>query len=175
MSAPISVSLDQVRRFRLIRSGLLAPFASPEAAAGALVGIQAQILYEVQKLCRETGTAMIWITHDLAVVSGLADRIAVMYAGRIVEQATVASVFARPTHPYTAALLAARPRLDGERRQLQAIRGAPPDLSELNGDCAFLPRCGKAVSACRTEPWPPLRLTAPAHSVACYNPMYYAD
>ncbi len=105
----------------------------------------------------------------------MADRVAVMYAGRIVEQASVADIYARPTHPYTAALLAARPTLTGDLRPLQPIRGTPPDLAELSGECAFLPRCPKAVNACRTQPWPPLATIVPGHEAACYNPMFHAD
>jgi oligopeptide/dipeptide ABC transporter ATP-binding protein len=73
------------------------------------------------------------------------------------------------------ALLAARPRLDGERRPLQPIRGAPPDLGELTGQCAFLPRCTKALTQCRTEPWPSLREIAPQHVAACFNPVFHAE
>ena len=87
----------------------------------------------------------------------MADDVAVMYAGRIVEQGTAVEVYKRPQHPYTAALLAARPRLDDPGRRLVSIKGAPPDLAELPGECAFLPRCVKAVNVCRTDPWPELR------------------
>jgi oligopeptide/dipeptide ABC transporter ATP-binding protein len=102
----------------------------------------------------------------------MADDVAVMYAGRIVERASVREIYARPLHPYMAALLAARPRVDAGRQQLQPIRGTPPDLAELTGACAFLPRCGKAVNTCRAEPWPPLRGTTDRHEVACHHPMF---
>jgi oligopeptide/dipeptide ABC transporter ATP-binding protein len=95
-----------------------------------------------------------------------------MYAGRIVEEGPAADVYARPAHPYTAALLNARPRLD-DRRRLHAIRGTPPDLSALTGECAFLPRCQKAVSACRDEPWPALAADGERHAVACFNRMFH--
>jgi oligopeptide/dipeptide ABC transporter ATP-binding protein len=138
------------------------------------VTVQAGILRELNDLKRNLGLSMILITHDLGVVAQMADEVAVMYAGRIVERGGVREIFARPTHPYMAALLAARPRMDNDRAPLQAIRGAPPDLAELTGECAFLPRCSKAVVACRTQSWPSLEEADPGHHVACFNPMFHA-
>jgi peptide/nickel transport system ATP-binding protein len=117
------------------------------------VTIQAQILAEVQALCAERGTALIWITHDLAVVDGLADRIAVMYAGRIVEQGPVGAVFAQPLHPYTRGLIGSVP----SRRQqpgapLAQIPGMPPSPMALPPGCAFAPRCRRADEACVALP-----------------------
>jgi len=117
------------------------------------VTIQAQILAEVQALCAERGTALIWITHDLAVVDGLADRIAVMYAGRIVEQGPVGAVFAHPLHPYTRGLIGSVP----SRRQqpgapLTQIPGMPPSPMALPPGCAFAPRCPRADDACAAAP-----------------------
>jgi oligopeptide/dipeptide ABC transporter ATP-binding protein len=139
------------------------------------VTVQAAILHELDDLKQSIGASILLITHDLGVVAQMADQVAVMYAGRIVERAAARDLFARPSHPYTAALLAARPRLDGSRHPLQAIRGAPPDLAELGPECAFLPRCAKAVTQCRAEPWPPLAEREPAHESACFNPMFYAN
>ncbi|HSV51495.1 MAG TPA: ABC transporter ATP-binding protein [Burkholderiaceae bacterium] len=116
------------------------------------VTIQAQILYEVQKLCRETGTAMIWITHDLAVVSGLADRIAVMYAGRIVESGATADVVHRPSHPYTQGLINSIPTRATHGSLLQQIPGMTPSLLHLPQGCAFRPRCGYATETCLAVP-----------------------
>jgi peptide/nickel transport system ATP-binding protein len=117
------------------------------------VTIQAQILAEVQALCAERGTALIWITHDLAVVDGLADRIAVMYAGRIVEQGPVGSVFAQPLHPYTHGLIGSVP---SHRQQpgapLAQIPGMPPSPMALPPGCAFAPRCRRADEACAAMP-----------------------
>jgi peptide/nickel transport system ATP-binding protein len=118
------------------------------------VTIQAQILHEVQKLCRETGTAMIWITHDLAVVSGLADRIAVMYAGRIVESGTTDAVINRPSHPYTRGLIDSIPTRATHGTLLRQIPGMTPSLLHLPQGCAFRPRCGRASASCLQVPLP---------------------
>jgi peptide/nickel transport system ATP-binding protein len=116
------------------------------------VTIQAQILHEVQTLCRKTGTAMIWISHDLAVVSALADRIAVMYAGRIVETGSTADVIDRPLHPYTRGLIGSVPSHNRRGARLAQIPGLPPSLSNLPAGCTFRPRCERASERCRMEP-----------------------
>jgi peptide/nickel transport system ATP-binding protein len=116
------------------------------------VTIQAQILHEVQGLCRQTGTAMIWITHDLAVVSALADRIAVMYAGRIVEAGATQDVIDRPLHPYTRGLMGSVPSHNRRGSRLTQIPGLPPSLIHLPTGCAFHPRCARASAQCREEP-----------------------
>jgi peptide/nickel transport system ATP-binding protein len=132
------------------------------------VTIQAQILYEVQKLARETGTALIWISHDLAVVSALADRIAVMYAGRIVEEGDVQAVLTRPLHRYTAGLLASIPSQTPHGEKLRAIPGMTPSLANLPAGCPFRPRCGFADDACGTRP--ALVQRAPGRLAACIHP-----
>ncbi|WP_348752573.1 ABC transporter ATP-binding protein, partial [uncultured Aquincola sp.] len=116
------------------------------------VTIQAQILYEVQKLCRETGTALVWITHDLAVISGLADRIAVMYAGRIVEAGSARQVIGSPTHPYTQGLIDSIPTRQTHGTLLRQIPGMTPSLLHLPAGCAFRPRCPRADAACLQPP-----------------------
>ncbi|PIW29421.1 MAG: methionine ABC transporter ATP-binding protein [Rhodospirillales bacterium CG15_BIG_FIL_POST_REV_8_21_14_020_66_15] len=116
------------------------------------VTIQGQILYEAQKLCRETGTALIWITHDLAVIAGLADHISVMYAGRIVEQGSLDDVLDRPAHPYTRGLLGSVPGHNTRGRRLYQIPGMTPSLLRLPGGCAFKERCPHADRACDTAP-----------------------
>jgi peptide/nickel transport system ATP-binding protein len=116
------------------------------------VTIQAQILSEVQSLCAESGTALIWITHDLAVVAGLADRVAVMYAGRIVEEGSVDAVFAQPLHPYTRGLIGSIPRRGRHGAPLTQIPGMPPSLAKLPPGCAFAPRCPRADTACTAAP-----------------------
>ena len=131
------------------------------------VTIQAQILYEVQKLCRETGTALIWITHDLAVVSGLADRISVMYAGRIVESGSTVDVVHHPAHPYTRGLIDSIPTRATHGTLLRQIPGMTPSLLHLPQGCAFRPRCSYASDACLAEPQP----TQVAHdkTVRCWH------
>jgi peptide/nickel transport system ATP-binding protein len=119
------------------------------------VTIQGQILSEMQTLCRESGTALIWITHDLSVVAGLADTLAVMYAGRIVEQGTVEQVLNQPRHPYTHGLMASNPSRNPRGQPLRQISGMTPSLLNLPMGCAFAPRCGFADDACHERP--PLR------------------
>ena len=116
------------------------------------VTIQAQILYEAQKLCRESGTALIWITHDLSVVAGLADRICVMYAGRIVEQGTVDEVLDAPMHPYTHGLIGSVPSRNRRGVPLAQIPGMTPALLNLPPGCAFRSRCPRARTNCLQEP-----------------------
>lgn len=115
------------------------------------VTIQAQILDLIEELKTKFGTSVIFITHDLGVVAGIADRLAVMYAGRIVEQGTTEEVFENPRHPYTRGLLASIPRLDERSEELQVVPGLPPDLSALPSGCAFHPRCSLAVDKCKEE------------------------
>ena len=130
------------------------------------VTIQAQILFEVQKLCRETGTALVWITHDLAVVSGLADRIAVMYAGRIVETGTTVEVIDNAHHPYTHGLLGSVPSRNRRGEPLAQIPGMTPSLLNLPEGCAFRPRCSRATDACLSVP----SLSGEGHGWRCFNP-----
>jgi peptide/nickel transport system ATP-binding protein len=113
------------------------------------VTIQAQILAEVQQLCSEMGTALIWITHDLAVVAGLADRIAVMYAGRIVEEGPVDAVLDAPRHPYTAGLIGSVPSRNRRGERLAQIPGMTPSLARLPEGCSFGPRCPRVQADCR--------------------------
>lgn len=131
------------------------------------VTIQGQILYEVQKLCKETGTALIWITHDLAVVSGLADRVSVMYAGRIVETGSTADVIGHPQHPYTHGLIDSIPRPETRGAPLAQIPGMTPSLLNLPEGCAFRTRCPRATEVCTKDPQPvEIR---PAQWVRCWH------
>ncbi|RNF35777.1 ABC transporter ATP-binding protein [Paracoccus methylarcula] len=116
------------------------------------VTIQAQILSEVQQLCANSGTALIWITHDLAVVSGLADRLAVMYAGRIIEEGPTADLISAPMHPYTKGLIESVPKGKQHGALLTQIKGMTPSLLKLPSGCKFNPRCPRADAACQTEP-----------------------
>jgi len=116
------------------------------------VTVQAEILALLDELRREKGLALIFITHDFGVVAQLTDRVAVMYAGEIVEEGPTEAVLATPAHPYTRRLIACVPELGGGRRRLEAILGLPPALDALPGGCAFAPRCDKAREACRAGP-----------------------
>ncbi|MEP7084450.1 MAG: ABC transporter ATP-binding protein, partial [Betaproteobacteria bacterium] len=132
------------------------------------VTIQAQILDLMRTLREETGTAIMLITHDLGVVAEFADDVVVMYAGRVVEQASVAELFAFPQHPYTIGLLGSIPRLDLEQQRLATIEGQVPiRLSSIRG-CAFAPRCPFADARCR-ESAPPLADKGDGHLAACWN------
>ncbi|WP_421982121.1 ABC transporter ATP-binding protein [Roseibium sp.] len=131
------------------------------------VTIQAQIIHEAQKLTRQTGTAMIWITHDLAVVAGLADRISVMYAGRIVEQGQTDNVIDHPLHPYTVGLLGSVPTANKRGERLFQIEGMTPNMLALPEGCAFSPRCGFASAACKVPP--PVEHVA-ERELRCYHP-----
>lgn len=132
------------------------------------VTIQAQFVELVKRLRKELGLAIIWITHDLGIVAGLAKRVIVMYGGYFVEEASVKDLYANPLHPYTLGLLKSLPRLDAkEHRRLLSIDGIPPVLYETPTSCPFAPRCAFAVERCRNEN-PPLEMVAPNHRIACW-------
>ena len=132
------------------------------------VTIQGQILYEVQKLCREMSTALIWITHDLSVVAGLADRICVMYAGKIVESGTVDEVLDAPLHPYTRGLIRSVPSQNPRGRPMSQIPGMTPSLLNLPSGCAFQARCPRSDGACAADP----EMSSPfaGREVRCFHP-----
>ncbi len=132
------------------------------------VTIQAQILELIKRLQQEMGTAVIVITHDLGVVAGMADRVQVMYAGRVVEEGPTKDIFANPRMPYTIGLLRSLPRLDeGPGRRLTPIRGTPPDLARLGQACPFAPRCDYFVPGKCDAIIPPLREVGHRHRAAC--------
>ena len=132
------------------------------------VTIQAQILSLMRDLQRDTGTAIIFITHDLGVIAELCHRVAVMYAGRIVESAAVTALFRNPRHPYTQGLLAAIPRLDRTpKAPLATIEGTVPALGAMPPGCRFANRCSRVMERCRNAP-PPLVEVGEGHAVACY-------
>ncbi len=132
------------------------------------VTIQAQIVELIASLRDQLGMAIIWITHDLGVVAGMAERVLVMYAGLIVEEAQVDMIYEDARHPYTQALLEALPRIDLRReKRLKSIPGAPPNLLAEPHGCPFAPRCEYVIERCRQEN-PPLELIAPRHKIACW-------
>ncbi|GHA00273.1 ABC transporter ATP-binding protein [Streptomyces subrutilus] len=131
------------------------------------VTVQAQVMDLLAELQRELNMGLILITHDLGVVADVADKIAVMYAGRIVEAAPVHEIYRAPAHPYTRGLLDSIPRLDQKGQELYAIKGLPPNLLAIPPGCAFNPRCPMARAVCRAEV-PPLAPVAPERSSACF-------
>jgi len=138
------------------------------------VSVQAQLLDLVRELQAERGMSVIWITHDLGVVAELADRVAVMYAGYIVEEAPVEDIFFRPKHRYTAALLESLPKVESKGGTLTAIIGMPPSLANLAPGCPFADRCAAPVDRCREEN-PPLMDMDENHISACWNPPTEAE
>jgi len=138
-----------------------------EAVAALDVSIQAQVLNLFIRLREELGLAYLFISHDLAVIRHLSDRVMVMYLGRIVEAAPVAEIYERPNHPYTEALIAEVPRIDARKRRYVPIRGEIPSPLAPPSGCHFHPRCPKAFARCRTD-IPALREVAPGHLSACH-------
>jgi oligopeptide/dipeptide ABC transporter ATP-binding protein len=173
-SYPFQLSGGMCQRVMIAIATALEPdvIIADEPTSSLDVTVQAALLAELRDLQRRKGTSLLLITHDLGVIAGATDDVAIMYAGRIVERGQTTTIFPRARHPYTAALMSARPRIDDPGRRLQTISGVPADLSRLSDTCAFLARCTKAINDCRSAPWPPLRNTAPEHAVACFNPMH---
>jgi peptide/nickel transport system ATP-binding protein len=132
------------------------------------VTIQAQILYEMKKLSRDSGTALMWITHDISLIKDLADELCVMYAGRVVERGPAAEVLANPLHPYTRGLLDSLPHAGQRGKRLYAIPGSAPPLLSLPPGCAFAPRCSRAQAGC-TAPPPVVRTGQREHR--CFFPL----
>ncbi|MFC5605915.1 ABC transporter ATP-binding protein [Variovorax soli] len=153
----------------LHRPGLI---IADEPTTALDVTIQAQILSEMQKLVQDSGTALIWISHDLSVVAGLADHVAVMYAGRIVEIGPVDQVLDDPQHPYTQGLIGSLPSANRRGARLKQIPGLAPHLLRLPPGCAFAPRCSRAQADCAAG-MPDLAMVnsnAPQHAVRCLHP-----
>ncbi|WP_420006314.1 ABC transporter ATP-binding protein [Arenibacterium sp. LLYu02] len=138
-----------------------------EATTALDVTVQAQIVELMQRLNQEMGMAMIWISHDLGLVAGLCDKVAVMYSGRLVEFGPTRALFQNPSHGYTVGLLRCTPRLDVPGRRLEPIPGYPPDITSKKTLCPFLPRCAVAVPDCHRH-YPKDRAIGPAHTAACH-------
>ena len=132
------------------------------------VTVQAQIMSLLAELQRERNMGLVLIIHDMGVVADVADRISVMYAGRVVEEAPVRDIYGSPAHPYTKALLQSIPRIDLKGQQLSVIKGLPPALTMIPPGCAFNPRCGYAQDVCRADPAPPRYPVAPERASACH-------
>ena len=134
------------------------------------VTIQGQILFEMQALCRESGTALLWITHDLSVVAGLADNVAVMYAGKIVEQGSTAELLDHPLHPYTKGLLDSVPSRNVKGRPLKQIPGMTPSLLAIGKGCAFRERCSRRAAECEAAPTLSQPVQSQSRTVRCFHP-----
>lgn len=169
-SYPHQLSGGMRQRVAIATALLNAPdlILADEATTALDVTIQAQILHEVRKLCEESGASLIWITHDLAVVSGIADRVAVMYAGRIVEYGSTREIVKNPRHPYTKGLIESVPEADERGQKLHQIPGLMPNPANLPGGCSFHPRCTRAHDICKQTD--PSTTTDKAHVYRCHNP-----
>lgn len=172
---PFQLSGGMCQRVMIAIATALDPavLIADEPTSALDVTVQAQILHQLDELRRVRGTAILLITHDFGVVAKVADDVSVMYAGRIVESGDVGELLKTPRHPYSRALLDTLPRVDSPGAPLASIPGAPPELAGPAEHCPFLPRCGKALSRCRTEGPPPLETLEGTHRVACYNPVWY--
>jgi oligopeptide/dipeptide ABC transporter ATP-binding protein len=131
------------------------------------VTVQAQFLDLIKSIQREDDLAMIMVTHDFGIVANVCDRVAVMYAGRIVETAPIRDLFNNPQHPYTVALMASLPKMEDELETLYSIEGQPPNLSKLKPGCNFMPRCDRAMEICSKE-YPSITEIKDGHSVSCW-------
>ncbi len=173
---PFQLSGGMAQRVMIAIAMALKPaiLIADEPTSALDMTVQAQILDELRRL-RDRGVTILLITHDLGVIAQMADRVAVMYAGRIAEESDPELLFHRPRHPYTWALMESLPRINQEIRPLRQVQGRPPDMTQLPAQCAFVPRCAKALNNCRVLDSPPLVEIEPAHYVACYNPVYQPD
>jgi oligopeptide/dipeptide ABC transporter ATP-binding protein len=173
---PFQLSGGMAQRVMIAIAMALQPavLIADEPTSALDMTIQAQILQELRRL-RDSGVAILLITHDMGVIAQMADRVAVMYAGRLAEEGDPDLLFKRPRHPYTWALLDSLPHLNQKGRRLRGVQGRPPDMTKLPDECAFLARCPKAINACRTLVSPPLTEIEPGQAVACYNPVFQPD
>jgi peptide/nickel transport system ATP-binding protein len=162
----LSGGMNQRVMIAMALSGQPQVLVADEPTTALDATIQAQILDLLQEIRRDSAMALVLISHDLGVVAENTDRVCVMYAGRIVEDAPIDAIFDRPAHPYTAGLLAALPELDGPRRRLVAIPGVVPEPGKLPPGCSFAPRCADVAPACRIAP-PPTIEVARGHRAAC--------
>jgi oligopeptide/dipeptide ABC transporter ATP-binding protein len=174
---PHQLSGGMSQRVLIAIATVLSPkvIIADEATSALDVTVQAGILRELERLRSDLGVSIVLITHDLGVVAQMADEVVVLYAGRVAEDGATRDVLRRPRHPYTRSLLGTLPRIDRKKRPLESIRGAPPDMSELPDECAFLPRCRKATITCREQASPAPAEVGAGHRVACYNPVVHPE
>jgi oligopeptide/dipeptide ABC transporter ATP-binding protein len=172
---PFQLSGGMAQRVMMAIGVALKPklLIADEPTSNLDVTLQAEMLQRLRQLRRENNTSIMLITHDLGVIAQMAENVAVMYGGMIVEYTDTRTLFSRPLHPYTWGLFQALPRLDSGSRALNPIRGTPSRMLNPPDECPFLNRCPKAVSQCRIGPKPPLVEVEPGHLLACYNPIAY--
>ena len=170
---PFQLSGGMAQRVLLAIAIALSPrvLIADEPTSNLDVTLQAEILQRLRRLQEEQRSTILLITHDLGITAQMADQVAVMYAGSIMEFTDTRTLFARPRNPYTWGLMQALPRLDSEVRTLRPMPGSLPHLYDPPDQCPFLNRCPKATGECRTSPLPPLRELEEHHWVACYNPI----
>ena len=176
-SYPFELSGGMCQRVMLAISLVNNPklLIADELTSALDVTVQADVLDRLKALCRDLGTAILFISHDFGVVANMAHQVGVLYSGTLVESAPVVDLYSKPTHPYTAAMIDALPRLDDPNKKLTSLKGNAPSLNELSWNCPFLPRCNKATLICRAEPRPLISEVRPDHRVACYNPLSFVD
>jgi oligopeptide/dipeptide ABC transporter ATP-binding protein len=172
---PFQLSGGMAQRVMMAIGVALEPklLIADEPTSSLDVTLQAEMLHRLRELRREYRTSIMLITHDLGVIAQMAEYVAVMYGGSVMEYADTKTLFAKPLHPYTWGLFQALPRLDEEPRALHPIPGAPAKMLNPPDQCPFLDRCNKANNRCRTEVRPRLTDMEGGHMVACYNPMAY--
>ena len=174
---PFQLSGGQAQRVMIAMAMAWNPrvIIADEITSNLDVTLQADVIDRLKRLQRERHSAVMLITHDMGVIAQAAQEVAVMYAGAVVEYADTVSLFRRPFHPYTWALLQSIPRLDRPMQTLQPIEGASPNLIDLPDQCPYLPRCPKASNVCRLSPRPELVEVEPGHYVACYNRIEHGE
>ncbi len=174
---PFALSGGMCQRVMMAMALVLRPklLIADEPTSGLDVTLQAEILHRIQELVKEQNASVLLITHDMGVVAAMANKVGVIYAGNVVENADVVPLFRRSQHPYTWSLLQALPRMDDPGKRIEPLPGNPPDMINLPEECPFLPRCFKAQAHCRSHPKPPLVQTEAGHMVACYNPVIPED
>ena len=170
---PFQLSGGMAQRVMMAIGVALKPrvLIADEPTSNLDVTLQAEMLQRLRVLRQESQTAIMLITHDLGVIAQMAQKVAVMYGGYIVETAGTVDLYRRPMHPYTWGLFQSLPRLDAAGQRLNPLTGAPPQMLDPPDQCPFLHRCSKATVECRTSPRPPLLEVEPGHALACYNPM----
>ena len=174
---PFQISGGMAQRVMMAIGVALEPkvLIADEPTSNLDVTLQAEMLQRLRRLQQENHSAIMLITHDLGIIAQMADSVAVMYGGTIVERADTRTLFARPTHPFTWGLFQSLPRLDSPTKPLTPMRGLPPQMLDPPDQCPYLHVCPKAMYQCRTSPRPDLVELEPGHKVACYNPITHSE